>query len=109
MDIVSGRKKVAIAWANPKASGVSMNIDLVQSVAHILVRECFQAKIDALTELAMHGESEGKRDERGRETVLIVDIGSRIANLKSELEKHESAGVATKRTFESQQVSENNT
>ncbi len=91
---------MAIAWANPKAASVSMNIDLVQSVAHILVRECFQAKIDALLEVAAKGVAAGHECEYGRPIVYIDDLNSRVDALQIELAKHEAAGIASKRTFE---------
>lgn len=90
MDIVSGRKKVAIAWANPKAAGVSMNIDLVQSVAHILVRECLQAKIDVLNDVL----------SRGSESVESEILHSMIDDLEQKLHDHNEEGLKTKRTFE---------
>lgn len=87
---------MAIAWANPRAAGVSMNIDLVQSVAHILVRECFQAKIDALLEMS----TKAVRDDNGNQFISVEDLSDKLNELKFELSKHESSGVESNRTFE---------
>lgn len=97
MDVESGRKKVAIAWANPKASGVSMNVDLVQSVAHILVRECLQAKIDVLSEVTAFVEDNlGQNDEQ----VLLQKLEEMNDDVQIKLQQHEEEGIAAKRIFE---------
>lgn len=97
MDIVSGRKKVAIAWANPKAAGVSMNIDLVQSVAHILVRECLQAKIDTISEVVQFVEGNlGKNDEQA----LLQKLKEMNDDFQVKLQQHNEEGISKKRVFE---------
>lgn len=97
MDIESGRKRVAKAWANPRAAGVSMNVDLVQSVAHILVRECLQAKIDTISEVVQFVEDNlGKNDEQ----ILLQKLEEMNDDFQTKLDQHNEEGISKKRVFE---------
>lgn len=103
MDIESGRKKMAIAWASPRAAAVPMNVDLVQSVAHILVRECLQAKIDALNEVAQFIEDMNRATsmtDQDDEQVVLEEVNSMVVDLRKKLDDHNEEGVVAKRTFQ---------
>jgi len=96
MDITSGRKKMALAWASPKASATPMNVDLVQSVAHILVRECFQAKIDVLNEV-LEMKEEGAR--RGEEIIHPMRVEKLVESFQEKLREHELENAKSERVF----------
>lgn len=84
---------MSIAWTAKRTASIPMNIDLVQSVAHILVRECLQSKIDALVEAKRIG---------------IENIPSMIHDLSKKLEEHEIEGRLTERAVRMPEMKEMN-